>query len=477
MAVTLQITDGTTTVDFTTTTGHHLLADYLPSFAMPTGDGSIPPYVTEAIPCHIYVTSGNNLAATMQSFHALQLRAAQYFADDTYETPVWFHRKLDDESGAVRYLVRSMHFTPNGNFGGPLDNAPALTEGRQGVLTIEHHPYAERTSATSVTTGTNLSVLGGGAAFNYTDVVGDVPARPYYIRLYGGSVGISFTKVWIGFRSDAKITSGDASDFVALWEVELGSNLNNAALAADATASPGGGNTKITASLPDADTTWRTNFDIDVDRIATDAGVSADAFNGAFVVLCRAKVPAGTAQVKLQHQLVDADGPSRFGPVVEMTGTSWTIYNMGLVTMPTRNRRAFPIALKNASHDRSDKIVLWSRRKAAATATTLDIDCFVLIPVDEYFVYVHYCGIDSTKETWIGIEPDDKPSAGTIGTVGADYWYTASPREVIGPGIPVGDGRMFICVAMDDDVAPAYNDDLDVGLSWYPRWISYRGTE
>jgi len=92
-------------------------------------------------------------------------------------------------------------------------------------------------------------------------------------------------------------------------------------------------------------------------------------------------------------------------------------------------------------------------------------------------VYVHYCGIDSTKETWIGIEPDDKPSAGTIGTTGADYWYTASPREVIGPGIPVGDGRMFVCVAMDDDVAPAYNDDLDVGLSWYPRWISYRGTE
>lgn len=474
MAVTLQVTDGTTTVDFTTEAGHQLMDSYLPTFAVPAGDGTIPPYITEAIPCYINITSGNNFASTMQAFHALQLVAIQFAEDETYITPVWFHRQLVDESGAIRFLVRSMHFTPSGDFGGPLDDAPILTDGRTGVLTIEHHPYGERSTAESANTGTNLSVLGGGAAFNYTDVVGDVPARPYYIRLYGGSIGIEFEKVWIGFRSDAKCGSGDASDVVSLWEWEDGTLSSNSAFANDGTASPGGGGNNYCQITPGA--AWVDNVYIDTYEANGD-NTDVSAFNGTWLVLMRAKVNAGTTQVKLKHRQTASDSPAKIGPVIDIAATSWTMYNLGLVTFPSANRRAFPIALKDATHDRAETLELWSRDKPDDASTTLDCDCLVLIPVDEYFLYNHFTSIESALESWMAVAPDDEATGSTLATTGDDWWYESNPVQIIGAGMPVGDGRMFICVAMADDAAPAHDDDIDVQLSWIMRWISYRGAE
>ena len=77
MAVTFTLTStGLTTIDFTAATGFTLQPDYVPVVATPTGDGSIPPYVTETLPVVIRATSENNLALHMQNLHALQKRAA-----------------------------------------------------------------------------------------------------------------------------------------------------------------------------------------------------------------------------------------------------------------------------------------------------------------------------------------------------------------------------------------------------------------
>lgn len=476
MAVTLQITDGTTTVNLTTAVGHQALEDYLPTFAMPTGDGTIPAYVTESISVIIHIIDGDNFASTMQDFHALQLVAAQFFADETYITPVWFHRALVDESGIERYLVRSMQFTPSGGFGGPVDAVPALTDGRLGVLTIEHHPYAERTTAVvAVVPGQNLSVLGGGATFNYADVVGDVPARPYYFKLYNGNVGLAGEKVWMGFRSDAKCGSGDASDYIALWELEDATPGLNGTASPDATASPGGGGNTYMEVDP-TDTTWENGFHISTGTVKGDTDVSM--FNGTFLVLMRAKVDTATCQVKLKHRLTAADSPAKIGPVVDVSATVWTIYNLGLVTFPTANRRAFPIALKDATHDRAETLELWCRDKPGALGAVIDCDCFVLIPVDEYFTYVHFTSIiTGVTQCWIAVAPDDEAAGSTLAITGDDWWYEPNPVQIIGAGMPVGDGRMFLCIAEADDAAPAFDDDIDVDLAWYPRWISYRGAE
>ena len=180
MAVTLQITDGTTTVNLANAAGPELESEYLPTFAVPAGDGTIPPDVIEAVPVLVRITSDDNLATTLQDIAGLTRAAAEYSANN-HQTPVWFHRKLTAESNAVRYLVRSMSFVPNARFGGFFDEGPAITDGRLGVLTITHHPYGERTSALAASGTNNVSVIGGAA--DYTDVVGDVPARMYYTHI------------------------------------------------------------------------------------------------------------------------------------------------------------------------------------------------------------------------------------------------------------------------------------------------------
>jgi hypothetical protein len=264
------------------------------------------------------------------------------------------------------------------------------------------------------------------------------------------------------------------ANFVSLWELELGVvNGAVASLQNDATASPGGAGSNYVQATVNS-TTWTNIVEIEVDDV--DAGNPA-AFNGSFLVLMRAKVDTATKQVKIKHRLVESDGPSKFNQVVDVAATSWTIYNLGIVTFPTRNRRIFPTGLKDATHDRSDALVLWGRDKPGDLGATLDADCFVLIPVDEYFLYVHNTAVDSVSESWMGVAPDEESAGYTLGTSGSDYWYEASPTQAIGPGIPVGAGRMYICTALASDAAPVYNDDIDVDLTWYPRWISYRGAE
>ena len=89
MAATFQLTDGTLTLDFTSATDFNLDSKYSPKVAIPNGNGSIPPYVTETIPVVIKCTSENDLATTMQEFHLLQRKAAEYTVDQQQPTPVW----------------------------------------------------------------------------------------------------------------------------------------------------------------------------------------------------------------------------------------------------------------------------------------------------------------------------------------------------------------------------------------------------
>ena len=112
MAFTLTLSDGTTTINLANSTGFQASAGYMPLVAVPTGDGSIPEYLIDAIPVQVRLSSDNNLAATMQDLHALQLRAAEYWQDPDANTPVWFNRKLDAESTGTRALVRALAFTP-----------------------------------------------------------------------------------------------------------------------------------------------------------------------------------------------------------------------------------------------------------------------------------------------------------------------------------------------------------------------------
>jgi len=477
MAVTLQITDGTTTVNFANDTGPELRSEYLPAFATPTGDGTLPPDIAEAIPVVVHITSGDNLAGTLQDIAFLADQAARY-ASNKHQTPVWFHRKIDDESNPIRYLMKSVHYTPDALFGGILDiGGPCLTDGRTGILTVVHHPYGERDSAVGASGTDSVSVIGG--LVDYDVVMGDVPARMYYTHIDDLAAARVYRQFWMGFRSDLR-AGGDAANVASLWELEDGTPnvAGDSAVTTDATASPGGGgNTKVRCTFL-TQTGWTERVSILMTDVTAAANVGYQV--GSYVVLLRAMVNQGAAQVQLRSGSGAGAVVWREGPVVDISDTAWNIYNLGTVEWPTRNLHAAPTGLFAATYDQRDGMAIWARVKppAAVIPTQFDMDCLILIPADEYFVHVQSADVSATAdELYALVSPEDTPESVTVD--GSSNWIqSTNPIQTIGEGIPVGDGRLFIAIANDNDgTAPAFGDVVDVELSTYPRWVYFRGAE
>jgi len=109
------------------------------------------------------------------------------------------------------------------------------------------------------------------------------------------------------------------------------------------------------------------------------------------------------------------------------------------------------------------------------------MDCLVLIPCDEYFIHVKSADVAPAGavngELYIQASPEDTHAALTIDITNG--WFgTSSPVSVIGTGIPEGDGRMFFCLALDDDgTAPGIALDADIQVSYFPRYVHFRGND
>ncbi len=148
MAVTFTLTSTLlTTIDFTTGTDFTLESpDYVPVVATPTGDGSIPPYVTETLPVTVRATSENDLALSMQELAALARRAAEYWVDQQQTAPVWFNCKLDTETTGRRALVKRIDYEFRPAIQGIYEDCgtTTLADYYLGTILVERHPYWER---------------------------------------------------------------------------------------------------------------------------------------------------------------------------------------------------------------------------------------------------------------------------------------------------------------------------------------------
>ena len=150
MAVTFTLSDGTTTIDLTDTSVNIALQEhlYVPVVATPTGDGSIPPYVTETLPVSLNAASYDGYATLMQNVAALQKRAAEYWVNPQQATPVWLTCKLDGETTGRRALVRRIDWEwRNDNWQEWLYQECGTTTPPTylfGTILVERHPYWER---------------------------------------------------------------------------------------------------------------------------------------------------------------------------------------------------------------------------------------------------------------------------------------------------------------------------------------------
>jgi len=169
MAVTFTLTStGLTTVDFTDATFDFIFADvdYVPVVASPTGDGSIPPYVTETLPVILRGTSHDDMATSMQELAALQKRAAEYWVDQQQATPVWLNCKLYSETGARRALVKAIHYEFRPDVEAVYRDCAGVQDYLVGTVLIERHPYWERTVARVFPN--NTPTAAAAVAYDYT---------------------------------------------------------------------------------------------------------------------------------------------------------------------------------------------------------------------------------------------------------------------------------------------------------------------
>jgi hypothetical protein len=491
MAIVHKLYDGTNTIDLTTTTGFQSMVDYVPQVADIPGDGSIPPYIEELIPVTVKGTSDDNFAAELQTFHLLQREAAQYRVDPQATTPVYYHQKLDGETGERRALVKSLSLQFANEAGDWFAEYPANTDGKKARLVVERHPYWEPTTARTFPTFSvpralyfsyDYTAAGGGGTPGAHDIVGDVGARIEDLIFVNEAADGDAARFWCGFRSASK--HGTLANFVQVWELEDGTNTDGeVADAVDATAS--GGN-NVTLTPAGGGTDWDDGDFHDVLRIdLNDVSVNESDQYGLFLWLLRAQATDDDVwEVQLRWGFSGTNEADLVqGNVVQVTDiNAWEIYETDVMPIPLRNVHEIPTGVRSDSYDANYAIYLYARR-TTASGGTLELDCLLPVPVDEGYVY-----IDSFESTAAGSNVFT-----SVHTSPEDTQYAIASTNIVFFGLPavsahgfylpVGDGRLYVVVAQEDgsDLTEglgymSYNGSADAG-SYYERWASLRGAE
>ena len=437
------------------------------------GRGAAP--VEESLRIAANFASQDALAAALVSLDKLGQDAARYRVDRQEEHPVWFHDKLDSEKGERRALVRRISLKALTEQHGVGDEQGTMIDAHPVYeLGIEREPIWERTHYLQMplATPSAAAVL----VYDYTsgigaDIVGDSPARLGYFILYNMG-GAAIYRVWMGLRSANK--HGTLASFVDTWECEVaGATLGtDAARAADATASPGGGgNTKVT--ITPGTTTWAKRLTIEMLDVQGTGSLMSEQF-GQFLYLLRAKVTGGTWDVQLRWGFAGwADDAFVRGRPIEITSTNWDFYEAGVQAVPFRDTHVFPLSLLPEAFEIAYTIQVWAQRRVAGG--NLDVDCIAPIPVDEGFMHLDAMGMAAGGGyVAVGHSPEGK-----VGTMG--YASSGFPRP--NPYhfyLPLGDGRMYIAYARA--AQSVFADAIRMGVAvdaggYYPRWRVLRGAE
>jgi hypothetical protein len=436
MAVLLQVTDGTTTVDFydgniklssdgwKTTTSREKVWETLEL----VGDA------TDA-----------NIRTTKDQLDELAEQARQYHMNAMVADAVWFQWNADSESAkqSLVYEIQSEILAHD-----PL-SSPLL--GSDVVLmrvVIQRHPDYETTSATN-TTSSNVSCDGG--TWTIANAVGTSPERISDMEFDTDAAG-THQQIWCGIRP---LYEGVGS-FDALWEAEDGSDGSGVTEPADGTAS--GGNKKQCDLTNTANDGLKTTIEIqDV------VGSNYNHFIGNYHILARMKVASSATQVLIELKQYWYGSHSSAGLTVVDGQTSWTLFSLGTVSFPPSGDRG-NIA-SGLTDFKSCGFTVFAN--SFDDTGTLDIDCYYLIPA-EHSLTILGCQVDTTYPLNVYTDPDDRVwglgfstySQGGLQISPSNWYY------------PVGGGLMV--VATQADGGHTLSQTVDLSIDLVPRWKTYR---
>jgi hypothetical protein len=427
--------------------------------------------VTETLRFRVNGASQDAVATTLQSLHAMQEYALWWRSNAPASEPVWLWVQLEGETNQRRAFVYRIEM----QFDVSWWDAMALQWMTEVVVSIERGVW-EATANSGEATGNSLNSLGG--VFDYTaspsaDVPGDLPARLAQLKIYNSVFGT----FWAGFRSANR--HGTLANFVNRWECEAASALQtDAALAVNANASPGTGNSQVTVS-------FATSTSL-VSRLYWLLSAISTNYNdmvGRYLVLLRCQNSDAATVNRVQLVTTTLTGREVYGPkrsVIEGgTGSTWQLVNLGILNIPLHDRRLTSFLAADAIRNQS--INLYAQRVSGSGS--LYLDCMMLVPIDEYFIY----GSPNGTTNYFVVGPDGRAQCLGTSTVGTAYVRQAAALEqqsAIELGVPLGDGRLYI-VAGDYDYTtrrhthiPGSIPDtsLSAALQYVARWHSLRGS-
>ena len=488
MAVTFSLTStGLTTIDFTDNSTSFYLqeGDYLPVWATPTGDGTIPPYVTETLPVGVNAVTYNSYASWMQNLVAFQKRAAEYWVNSQQAVPVWLNCKADGETSARRAFVKAIHFEFRPWTEALYQECPSSAAPHDlfGTILIERHPYWEDPTPQIFDNATMTAAAS--VVYDYLiEPGGDVPCRINALAVRSATAAITLERFWMGIRSATLHGADGVTNFKAVWECEDGGLFPDVAIDAAAEvnlASPGGGAgsfIKVTEAAVDWDDGA---FHPVVSLNFATAGYAAASYEdgyGRFLCLLRVKCSAGEWEVKTSAGYVAVTTTQPYSDPASITNTSWDYKEVGIWTLGGRNRQAIETAQIVASKDLS-QIHVYAKRISGAG--TLSLDCLCPIPVDEGFLEITDANVTTLYDVWFGQGPKEDTQVITTQDAASDVIAYITPYEVENFRLPPGDGRI-ICVYARESTN-VFTDqiefaDISVGDSNYTeRWVSLAGTE
>lgn len=339
--------------------------------------------VIEAMTLWARGSSHDNLAAILVALDTLLAKARLY-----KETPemygLWLRAQLTNETNARQALVLRTRCGPAQVISPPTSPGNTI---KGYLLQLERMPLWEATASVNYS-AYEAHGVGGSAYVPFgigLRVAGTDPARIAHVSLEG-KTAVALTEFWCGFRTARYY---GLSDFTTPWELESGTAGTDTAVATDATASPGGaGNTKMSCTFTTT-STMATRVTLTPYQVnsATYYGL-----RGTFDLILRTKCAAGvTARIRLSNGL-SGTSSYRYCDPINVTGTTWKMYNIGRVTLPAGGKAP-------SSYDAMRNSILRIQAEliaGAAGAGALEFDCIAPIPVDEG--YFHVAGGSGVKQ-------------------------------------------------------------------------------
>lgn len=329
------------------------------------------------------------------------------------------------------------------------------------LLTLTRHPLWVETPDITIRTPLSVSSCGGATAF--LTQAGTAPGLTRLILSAPNGQATPMTKAWVGILPTTNVAR---TWFNPVLSLSAGTAGTDATSKADPGGNDLGGNT--------IEVTFATHTDLHARASVALSNIDADgthweSWTGVFRVLCRYRVDAGTTSVGLQLKWGGPTTPTanlQYAP--EIVGTASTVYHfvdLGEITIP--------LGRLLASYYSDVQLQVWAERFSGAG--TLYLDALTLIPA-EHMVTLENANIKFDGAAYAAVVQQHYDDETTCEQLTPTFIIESHPnltaRDFFFPCYTGG----CAVVAAERAAGSTATDNIEIGLITKQRWAHYKDT-